>query len=82
MKFLVIKKQTIKKHFNSFINFCFSVLHFNHFKKRFATTTEKINYTIVLDAGHGGIDGGSEGVVSGVKESELNLKVTKSWKSY
>ena len=33
--------------------------------------------TIVLDAGHGGIDGGSEGVVTGVKESELNLLIVK-----
>jgi N-acetylmuramoyl-L-alanine amidase len=30
---------------------------------------------VVLDAGHGGIDGGAEGVNSKVKESELNLKI-------
>ena len=33
--------------------------------------------TIVLDAGHGGIDGGSEGVNSKVKESHLNLIMVK-----
>ena len=33
--------------------------------------------TIVLDAGHGGIDGGSTGVTTGVKESELNLLIVK-----
>lgn len=32
---------------------------------------------VVLDAGHGGIDGGVSGVLTGVKESELNLKVVK-----
>lgn len=32
---------------------------------------------IVLDAGHGGIDGGVTGVKTGIKESELNLKVVK-----
>ena len=32
---------------------------------------------IVLDAGHGGIDGGTTGVVTGVKESELNLIIVK-----
>ncbi len=37
--------------------------------------------TIVLDAGHGGIDGGSEGTVSGVKESELNLLIVKELES-
>lgn len=77
MKFLVIKKQTIKNILIVLLTFvlAFSILTIS--KNVFATTTEKINYTIVLDAGHGGIDGGSEGVVSGVKESELNLKVAK-----
>lgn len=32
---------------------------------------------IVLDAGHGGIDGGVTGISSGVKESELNLILVK-----
>lgn len=33
--------------------------------------------TIVIDAGHGGFDGGVTGTVTGVKESELNLTVSK-----
>ncbi len=37
---------------------------------------------IVLDAGHGGIDGGVAGIISGVKESELNLKVVKKLEKY
>ena len=37
---------------------------------------------IVLDAGHGGIDGGVVGVSTGVKESELNLKVVKKLEKY
>ena len=37
----------------------------------------KTRATVVLDAGHGGIDGGVTGAVSGVKESELNLKNVK-----
>lgn len=37
---------------------------------------------IVLDAGHGGIDGGVYGVSSGIKESELNLKVVKKLEKY
>ena len=31
---------------------------------------------IVLDAGHGGIDGGVTGKATGVKESDLNLQIT------
>ena len=30
---------------------------------------------MVIDAGHGGIDGGSEGSISKVKESKLNLEI-------
>lgn len=37
---------------------------------------------VVLDAGHGGIDGGVCGVNTGVKESELNLKVVKKLEKY
>ncbi len=33
------------------------------------------NITIVIDAGHGGIDGGSTGTLTQVKESELNLEI-------
>lgn len=36
---------------------------------------EKFVYVVVLDAGHGGIDGGVVGVQTGVVESELNLKM-------
>ena len=32
-------------------------------------------YTVVIDAGHGGIDGGVTGVNTGVKESDLNLSI-------
>ncbi len=35
-----------------------------------------MNMTIVLDAGHGGMDGGVVGRSTGVKESELNLAIT------
>lgn len=35
------------------------------------------NLTVVLDAGHGGVDGGVTGVKTGVRESEINLSVVK-----
>lgn len=41
---------------------------------------EKIK--IVLDAGHGGIDGGATGVKTGVKESDINLAVVKKLEKY
>lgn len=33
--------------------------------------------TVVIDAGHGGIDGGVSGISTGVKESSLNLEYSK-----
>jgi len=39
-------------------------------------------YTVVLDAGHGGIDGGCSGTTSGMLERDLNLSITKKIESY
>ncbi len=43
-------------------------------------TSSKIK--VVLDAGHGGIDGGVSGVNTKIKESELNLIITKKVEKY
>ena len=40
-------------------------------------TVPSRNYTVVIDPGHGGIDPGSIGYKTKVKESELNLKLSK-----
>lgn len=41
-----------------------------------APASAQPSFRIVLDAGHGGIDGGVVGVKTGVKESDLNLAIT------
>lgn len=41
------------------------------------TAVDTQNVTVVLDAGHGGIDGGVTGVNTNVKESEINLSIVK-----
>ena len=45
------------------------------------SATPKATYTIVIDAGHGGIDGGAVGKTTGVTESELNLKYAYALKN-
>ena len=42
-----------------------------------ATASESVLLTVVIDAGHGGIDGGVVGVESGVKESDINLDLSR-----
>ncbi len=41
------------------------------------TASEAQRLTVVLDAGHGGVDGGVVGINSGVKESDINLAMTR-----
>lgn len=41
------------------------------------TIVPKRTYSLVIDAGHGGRDGGATGVSTGITESELNLKYAK-----
>lgn len=40
------------------------------------------NVIVALDAGHGGQDGGATGVSTGVKESDINLKIVMYLKEY
>ncbi len=51
---------------------CFNAIKINPVGSAYANKIK-----IVLDAGHGGIDGGVSGVRTGIKESELNLQVVK-----
>ena len=45
-------------------------------------TVSPIGITVVLDAGHGGPDGGTVGTTTGVVESELNLKYAQKLTQY
>lgn len=42
---------------------------------------KNVKYTVVIDAGHGGIDGGAVGSTTKVSESELNLDISKKLKT-
>ena len=70
MKFLTIKKHTMCVILVGIILIC-SVVGVCYVVK--ATTSPKALYTIVIDAGHGGRDGGAVGKLTGVTESQLNL---------
>ena len=47
-----------------------------------ADSVVKFNYTIIIDAGHGGRDAGASGINTGVKESDLSLAISKKLQKY
>ena len=46
-----------------------------------AAASPSDRFTVVIDAGHGGIDGGVSGITTGVQESELNLDIARKLKT-
>ena len=71
MKFFAVKKRTLCVILICIILICSLVGVYYTVK---ATSTPKPKYTIVIDAGHGGRDGGAVGKTTGVTESLLNLQ--------
>ncbi len=47
-----------------------------------ATSAHDGKTTVVIDAGHGGVDAGVRGVNTGTKESDINLSVSKYLRGY
>lgn len=47
-----------------------------------AYSVPKLGKTVVIDAGHGGADGGVVGVSTSVKESDVNLAIARSLKHF
>ena len=76
LKFLTIKKKTIV----TVLCVCLILASVISVVAIKTSSMPKPEYTIVIDAGHGGRDGGAIGS-SGVTESELNLKYAKELKS-
>jgi len=78
LKFLTIKKKTIfvvLLCILATVTFCAT-----YFTVK-ATSSPKPLHTIVIDAGHGGKDGGAVGKTTEVTESFLNLEYSKTLKS-
>lgn len=77
MKVLVLKKRDIIISFLLIV-----VLLCCIFLPSVLVSSPRGKATIVIDAGHGGIDGGSVGVVTKNDENHLNLEYAKCLKSY
>ena len=76
MKFLIIKKKSL-------IYFALIFLAIFFIASVFAVISANVpstKFTIVIDAGHGGKDGGAVGKVTGITENELNLQYAETLK--
>lgn len=76
-KFFIMLTMIVSVCFTAAVGLCVRALQIN--VPVFAQNTSGMK--IVLDAGHGGIDGGITGVNTGVKESDINLQITMLLKS-
>lgn len=79
MKFVVLKRKTFLKILTMFLVLLICLIGVLSQTKQ---TSPRHTYTVVIDAGHGGIDGGSVGVVTKNDENHLNLEYAKCLKSY
>lgn len=72
--FLVFNKRV----FNIFFSFCALIISSTliYYSTQLVSAVPMNSFCVVLDAGHGGIDGGSRGS-SGVYERDINLSVSK-----
>lgn len=73
-----------KKMLGLFAIFLIFIFAFGFFATSAVQTDVVIpkNITVAIDAGHGGIDGGTVGAITGIVESELNLKYAKKLTTY
>ncbi len=78
LKFLTIKKAHCAILLTILVTICSVAGVFYAVR---GTSSPKAQYTIVIDAGHGGADGGAVGKNSKVTESELNLKYALTLKA-
>ena len=54
-----------------------ALICFSGCEEHIQTYSGKESLTVVIDAGHGGVDGGVSGTMTNVKESDLNLEIAK-----
>ena len=75
--FSVISKGQIIVFVISFLLVVFSSLFLDKATTKETNTEESLDFSIVIDAGHGGLDPGSIGYKTKTKESDINLSVAK-----
>lgn len=78
--FLIFKRKNLMVFALVFILTIIFIITFSVFSN--SVNTPRTGLTVVIDAGHGGMDAGTVGLLTKVKESELNLSLAKELKSF
>lgn len=81
MKIFTIKLKTILICV-FFVCLFVGIVTLSYFYQANKTGSAGLAITVVIDAGHGGVDGGAVGRVSGARESDINLEIAKKLESY
>ena len=81
MKIAIIKKKSLLTIAIVLVSIALGCFLLTSASKR-VSYVPSIGKTVVIDAGHGGMDGGVLGKTTGVKESEINLAIAKSLKHF
>jgi N-acetylmuramoyl-L-alanine amidase len=76
---LVLK---LNKKVSFFILLLIIIILLNLFVPIIFSSTPTYSYIVVIDAGHGGLDGGSQGISTQNYESDLNLSYSMCLKEY
>ncbi len=79
---LIIKRSNIVIISALILTLITFIVCFGSLKSSSALSSEQPKTKVVLDAGHGGVDGGVSGVNTGIKESVINLSIVKKLERY
>lgn len=83
MKVIIIKKKWILIALSIIILISFTLLSIkNYFKAVKVSSLPTLRKVVIIDPGHGGIDGGAVGGKTGVYESEINLEISLRVKEF
>lgn len=77
--FIIVKKQTVLAAVLALVTLSSAIVLMSPIVSK--PVSGRIGRTVVIDAGHGGVDVGVVGRTSGAKESDINLEIARALKS-
>lgn len=82
MKFIILKKKWIVWAIIILLTTLGIILAYIFSRTTKVASLPTLRKVIIIDPGHGGIDGGMVGTTTGIHESEINLEISKKLRNY